>query len=271
MISSGQQNLTESLLFSLSQLVQQVKNLPTMQETQETWVRSLGQEDPPEKKVANHSSILAKKHPMDRGASWATVHGVTKSDMTEQLSTAQHKSQTANVQWAVSQSNEGNALRKDFPFHTRTLHSWCGAQLRPLPRICFPPPHWWQFRRPMLMGSHGDAVIKSQRIWRMRVSLEYFVCVYLPCKGDATSTLWSHKAEWEDLQESSLISVTFNLPVLSHLPCDAPDSFRSEQSKQLSIPYAEKKWEMTSFFLLLVFHIDKWSGYHWTRNLQVHS
>ena len=62
-----------------------------------------------------------KKHPMDRGASWATVHGVTKSDMTEQLSTAQHKSQTANVQWAVSQSNEGNALRKDFPFHTPLL------------------------------------------------------------------------------------------------------------------------------------------------------
>ena len=27
------------------------------------------------------------KNPMDRGASWATVHGITESDMTEQLST----------------------------------------------------------------------------------------------------------------------------------------------------------------------------------------
>ena len=35
-----------------------VKNLPPMQETQ---VRSLGQEDPLEKEMANHSSILAWK------------------------------------------------------------------------------------------------------------------------------------------------------------------------------------------------------------------
>ena len=33
-----------------------VKNLPA---DQETWVRSLGQEDPPEKEMATHSSILA--------------------------------------------------------------------------------------------------------------------------------------------------------------------------------------------------------------------
>ena len=30
-----------------------------MQETQETWVQSLGQEDPTEEEMANHSSILA--------------------------------------------------------------------------------------------------------------------------------------------------------------------------------------------------------------------
>ena len=37
-----------------------VKNLPAMQET---WVRSLGQEDPLEKGMATHSSILAWKIP----------------------------------------------------------------------------------------------------------------------------------------------------------------------------------------------------------------
>ena len=35
-----------------------------------------------------HSSILAWRIPMDRGAWWATVHRVADSDMTEQLSTA---------------------------------------------------------------------------------------------------------------------------------------------------------------------------------------
>ena len=36
-----------------------VKNLPAMQETQEMWVQSLGQEDPLEKVIVAHSSILA--------------------------------------------------------------------------------------------------------------------------------------------------------------------------------------------------------------------
>ena len=45
----------------------------------ETWVQSLGREDPLEKEVATHSSILAWRIPMDGGAWWATVHGVTKN------------------------------------------------------------------------------------------------------------------------------------------------------------------------------------------------
>ena len=46
-----------------SMMVQQVKNLRAMQETQEMWVRSLGQEDPLEKETATHSSILAGEIP----------------------------------------------------------------------------------------------------------------------------------------------------------------------------------------------------------------
>ena len=42
-------------------------------------VRSLGWEEPLEKGMATHSSILAWKIPMDRGAWWAIVDGVTKS------------------------------------------------------------------------------------------------------------------------------------------------------------------------------------------------
>ena len=46
---------------------------------QETWVRSLGWEDPLEEGMAPHSSILAWRIPMDRGAWRATIHGVMKS------------------------------------------------------------------------------------------------------------------------------------------------------------------------------------------------
>ena len=43
---------------------------------------SLGQEDPLEKEMATHS-FSCLENPMDRGAWWATVHGVAKeSDMT---------------------------------------------------------------------------------------------------------------------------------------------------------------------------------------------
>ena len=64
------QNSENTAQFSLlkkraSLVAQVVKNPPAMQET---WVRSLGREDPLEKKMATHSSILAWKNPMDGGA-----------------------------------------------------------------------------------------------------------------------------------------------------------------------------------------------------------
>ena len=53
-----------------------VKNLPAMLET---WVQSLGWVDPLEEGMATHSSILAWRIPMDRGAWWVILHGVAKS------------------------------------------------------------------------------------------------------------------------------------------------------------------------------------------------
>ena len=44
-------------------MAQQVKNPPAAQEMQETWVPSLGQEDPMEKEMATHSRILAWRIP----------------------------------------------------------------------------------------------------------------------------------------------------------------------------------------------------------------
>ena len=69
-----------------SMVAQMVKNLPTMPET---WVRSLDWEDPLEEGVVTHSSILAWRIPMDRGA-WPDYSpwGLIESDTTEQLSTS---------------------------------------------------------------------------------------------------------------------------------------------------------------------------------------
>ena len=68
-----------------------VKNPPAMWEIR---VQFLGWEDPLEDGMATHSSIPARRILMDRGAWWATVHGVSKS-RTEQVSTAQHSTGNA--------------------------------------------------------------------------------------------------------------------------------------------------------------------------------
>ena len=75
-------NLSFKQLFSLrfwlntwaSLVAQKVKNLLAVQET---WVRSLRQEDSPEEYYPLQYSCLVSS--MDRGAWWATVHGVAKS------------------------------------------------------------------------------------------------------------------------------------------------------------------------------------------------
>ena len=59
-----------------SMVVQKVKNLPVMQET---WVWSLGWEDPLEEGMATHSSTLSWRIPMGRGAWRAIVHAVSNS------------------------------------------------------------------------------------------------------------------------------------------------------------------------------------------------
>ena len=50
-----------------------------------TWVLSLGWEDPLEEGMVTHSSVLTWRIPMDRGAWQATLWGHKESDMTERL------------------------------------------------------------------------------------------------------------------------------------------------------------------------------------------
>lgn len=60
-------------LFPASQVALVIKNLPAIAGDIKTWVQSLGREDLLEEGTAIHSSILAGRIPMDRGACQATV------------------------------------------------------------------------------------------------------------------------------------------------------------------------------------------------------
>ena len=64
--ASRYKGLSNSMVFLV---VQMVKNLTAKQET---WVQSLSLDDPLERRMATHRSILAS--PMDRGTCQATVH-----------------------------------------------------------------------------------------------------------------------------------------------------------------------------------------------------
>ena len=76
LISALQQSDSVIYIYEASLVAQLVKNLPAMQET---WVQSLGWEDPLKEGMAIHYSILAWRIPTDRGAWWAIVHGIEKS------------------------------------------------------------------------------------------------------------------------------------------------------------------------------------------------
>ena len=94
-----------------SLVAQAVKNLPAMWET---WVRSQGWEDSLEEGMASHSSILAWRIPIDRGAWRAKVHGVTKS-------------QTHN--WAAKHSNAiKDGLQGDEPSQVKDNEDWTTQQ-----------------------------------------------------------------------------------------------------------------------------------------------
>ena len=75
--------LEDKGIIKTSLVAQEVKRLPKMQETQ---VQSLGGEDPLEKEMATHSSILVWKIPWMEEPGRLQSMGVNKeSDMTEQL------------------------------------------------------------------------------------------------------------------------------------------------------------------------------------------
>ena len=77
-------------------VAQTVKNPPTVQET---WVRSLGQEDPLEKEMATHSSIFAWRIP------WTEEPGGLQSMGSQELETTERLTHTAGGEMAFEQDS----------------------------------------------------------------------------------------------------------------------------------------------------------------------
>ena len=104
-----------------------VKNLPAAQETQ---VQSLDQEDPLQKEMATHSSIIAWEIPWTEEPGGATVREMAKSDTTEQPN---DNNEYHHHWWAEGQSylmfSDKFSKPKHAVFHDKCTQTW-GA--RPL-------------------------------------------------------------------------------------------------------------------------------------------
>ena len=130
---------------------------------QETQVWSLGQEDPLEEEMATHSSILAGKTPMDRGAWWAMVHGVTKSWTLLSDSTHTH---TCHLETDAHITNHRHTHHH---CHFGTYH------LRPLPMVTFASGwdsqmdlQWLDLQ--MSLGASSPPEMRSPPLWRFQGS-----------------------------------------------------------------------------------------------------
>ena len=140
------------LLITASLVDQTIKNLPALQETR---VQPLGREDPLEKGMVIHSSILAWKIPRteEPGGLSATVHGVAESDRPDRPTLTPHNE--VRVQWGLQRWQDKAPVLK-----VTTLQetgSCCGTQ----------PACWKQhaFTGHTLASQPGCSVLRQDMHW----------------------------------------------------------------------------------------------------------
>ena len=101
-----------------------VNNPPVMQETQESWVRTLGQEDPLEEEMATQSSILPENSHGQRSLVDYSPKGGREADRTEELNTG----------------NVGAREQHPSPWPTRLTPRFISPGGPPLPQAVLLPP-----------------------------------------------------------------------------------------------------------------------------------
>ena len=104
-----------------SLVAQRLKCLPAMRET---WVRSLGREDPLEKEMATHSSILAWRIPSAEEPGGYSPQDRKESDMTEHL----HFHLKDNTQMPMTQITKGLPLSYGCQMSDRLSFTACCHQ-----------------------------------------------------------------------------------------------------------------------------------------------
>ena len=141
-------------------MAQQVKNLPAVQETWETWVQSVGQEDPLEEENGNPSRILVWKIPQteEPGKLWSM------------------ESQRVGHNWSNSACRH---LHTHTPFYLGVLswkfygsllhlslwpHTWVGTNLGTCCKfitIKIPTQSYWGRTQVFCCGWHGEHTLNS--------------------------------------------------------------------------------------------------------------
>jgi len=137
-------------------MAQQVKNPPAVQETQEMWVQSQIREDPLEKEMATHSSMLAWRIPWPEEA--YSPKGHKESDTTEQQSTHARLHLLRGLFWGKPACVWTHTVCKAaLKTPLCPCIDWSSVQLS-LPTGPYPGPKDWRF---------------NQRIW-VRNGMEFF-------------------------------------------------------------------------------------------------
>ena len=202
-----------AICFSRRSVVQLVKNLPANAETQETWVRSLGWEDPLEEEMATHSSIPAWKIPWTEQPGEVMARGITKNqtplkirrDWTHipilaggffitgspgRTSVQYSRSAVSDPLWPMDCSTPGLPVHHQLLEFTQTCVHWVGDAIQPSHPLSLPSPLAFNLFQHRVFSNESVLHIRWPKYWSFSFSIH---------PSNEYSGLISFKMDWLDL------------------------------------------------------------------------
>ena len=201
-----------AICFSRWSTVQLVKNLPANAETQETWVRSLGWEDPLEEEMATQSSIPAWKIPWTEQPGEVMAHGITKSQKPQNIHRDRihipilagdslplsHQgdlqfschSAISDSLWPMDCSTPGLPVHHQLPEFTQTHVHWVGDAIQPSHPLSSPSPLAFNLSQHRVFSNESGLRIRWPKYWSFSFSIS---------PSHEYSGLISFRMDWFDL------------------------------------------------------------------------